>query len=72
MRQVGREQEENGLRFMYRRCLACGYTVRHFQAPEPPDGADWRNTGGGGRLLLDIIVLLNEAPLSQVREEDGN
>jgi len=89
MRQVGREQEENGLRFMYRRCLACGYTVRHFQAQELPavfsrlaqsrqpmlphsDGVDWRDAGGERALLLHDIIASDEAPFSQVREEDGN
>lgn len=35
MKQVGKEQEENGHPFVYQRCSTCGYTVRRFQAQDP-------------------------------------
>ena len=33
MQQVGRPAIEGAWRFCYRRCVICGYTVRHFYAP---------------------------------------
>jgi len=38
MVQVGKiEEEERGFSFFYRRCQACGFTVRHFLPVMPPE-----------------------------------
>ncbi len=35
MEQIGVEQQEEGWRFVYKRCRKCGYTVRHVTGRDP-------------------------------------
>jgi hypothetical protein len=38
MEQIGGVEREENRAYFYRRCRACGYTVRHFLSAPPPDG----------------------------------
>lgn len=32
---IGKRHQENGWRFIYKRCVMCGFTVRHFESVSP-------------------------------------
>jgi hypothetical protein len=48
MEQLGEVQEDGHRRYFYKRCRSCGFTVRHFLAPAPDEGAE------GIRELMDL------------------
>lgn len=45
MEQIGGVEREEQRAYFYRRCPACGYTVRHFLSAPPPDpsGGGWED-----------------------------
>ena len=45
MEQIGGVRREEARAYFYRRCRACGYTVRHFLSAPPPDspGGSWED-----------------------------
>lgn len=45
MEQIGGVTREETRAYFYRRCRACGYTVRHFVSAPPPDspGGSWED-----------------------------